>query len=381
MTEPAVLMLEDDSVFHGHAVGADGCSVGEVVFNTAMTGYQEILTDPSYARQIITFTCPHIGNTGVNSVDTESAGIHAAGIIIREYPELDSCWRSEGSLRDYLRTAGVVGMAGVDTRRLTRLLRSKGAMRGVIACGRDNIQSDLRSQLEAFSGLKGMDLASLVSTRTRYEWHEGEINITGSEPLQPRTEPLFRVSVLDFGIKKNILRRLVEHGCVLDVLPAHTSAAQILAEKPDGVCLSNGPGDPDACGYAIDTAKQLLEAGTPMIGICLGHQILALAAGARTVKMKTGHHGANHPVQALDSGQVMISSQNHGFVVDAQTLPECLEVTHTSLFDGSIQGLRHLRSPALGFQGHPEASPGPHDVDPVFTAFIRMMQSVRTGRP
>ncbi|HHH40083.1 MAG TPA: carbamoyl-phosphate synthase small subunit [Sedimenticola sp.] len=378
MRKPALLCLEDGTLFQGESIGADGETVGEVVFNTAMTGYQEILTDPSYARQIVTLTYPHIGNTGVNEDDEESSAIHASGLIIRDLPLLASNWRSEQPLDSYLEAKGVVAIAGIDTRRLTRILREKGAQSGCIQAG-DGV--DPETALEAarsFPGLKGMDLAREVCTHVPYEWAQGTWSLEGGMPEAPHPieEQLpLHVVAYDYGIKRNILRMLVDRGCRITVVPAQMPAEQVLALKPDGVFLSNGPGDPEPCDYAISAIRELLEAGTPLFGICLGHQLLALASGARTVKMKFGHHGANHPVQDLASGVVMISSQNHGFAVDETSLPTSLEATHRSLFDGSLQGIHHREHPAFGFQGHPEASPGPHDVAPVFDHFIDLMHT------
>jgi len=380
MTEPAVLMLEDGCVFRGCGIGARGCSSGEVVFNTAMTGYQEILTDPSYARQIVTLTCAHVGNTGVNALDAESDRPQAAGLVIREDSPRVSCWRSERSLPDYLKQHDVVCIAGVDTRKLTRKLRHKGSMRGVIASGARVVESDLRDRLDAFGGLRGMDLAIQTGTRDPYLWHGGSWDEARNAHAQPSGDAVrFQVVAVDFGAKRNILRLLADRGCEVSVVPPSTTAADILAARPDGVFLSNGPGDPDACNYAISAVRSLLEARIPLFGICLGHQILALAAGASTVKMKIGHHGANHPVRDEASGRVFITSQNHGFMVEAESLPKCLSVTHRSLFDGSIQGLRHRDTPAFGFQGHPEASPGPHDVAGLFDVFTSLMQQQPMG--
>ena len=373
MTRPAILVLEDGSVFHGQSIGADGQTVGEVVFNTAMTGYQEILTDPSYSRQIVTLTYPHIGNTGVNAEDEESAAIHAAGLVIRDLPLLLSNFRSEQSLQDYLVAAGVVGIAQIDTRRLTRLLREKGAQNGCIIAGEPNEAAALAAA-RGFAGLKGMDLARKVTTEASYEWNEGTWRLAEGHPVKDPAQARYHVVAYDYGVKRNILRMLVDRGCRITVVPARTPAAEVLAMAPDGVFLSNGPGDPEPCDYAIAAIAEIVETGMPVFGICLGHQLLGLASGAKTSKMKFGHHGANHPVQDLATGAVMISSQNHGFAVDESTLPANLEATHKSLFDGSLQGIRRTDRPAFSFQGHPEASPGPHDVAPLFDQFIELMQ-------
>jgi carbamoyl-phosphate synthase small subunit len=367
---PALLALADGSVFRGASIGAEGASSGEVVFNTAMTGYQEILTDPSYCRQIVTLTYPHIGNTGVNEEDVESDRVYAAGLVIRDLPVQASNWRASEALGDYLRRKNVVAIAGIDTRKLTRILREKGAQNGCLMTGRVDVDEGL-AQARAFPGLSGMDLARVVSCAKPYEWHESEWALgTG---YGERGAERFHVAALDFGIKRNIMRKLASRGCRLTVLPAQASARDVLACKPDGVFLSNGPGDPEPCGYAVRAIRDLLDANLPMFGICLGHQLLGLASGARTVKMKFGHHGANHPVQDLDNGRVMITSQNHGFAVDPDTLPANCRVTHRSLFDGTLQGFARTDRPAFCFQGHPEASPGPHDVDYLFDRFVRMM--------
>jgi carbamoyl-phosphate synthase small subunit len=372
LNKPAVLVLEDGSVFRGTSIGADGASVGEVVFNTAMSGYQEILTDPSYLRQLVTLTYPHIGNTGVNPEDEESPRIQAAGLIVRDLPILPSSFRMSERLDAYLERQGVVGIAGIDTRRLTRILREKGAQGGCLMAGETVDESLALDQARAFPGLKGMDLAQHATTSEPYAWREGVWRLgAGHRPAEG--EPDFQVVAYDYGIKRNILRMLVERGCRVTVVPAKTPASEVLGMRPDGVFLSNGPGDPEPCVYAIEAIRALLDTDIPVFGICLGHQLLGLASGARTVKMKFGHHGANHPVQDLGSGAVMISSQNHGFAVDETTLPDCLEATHRSLFDGSLQGIHHRERPAFGFQGHPEASPGPHDVAPVFDHFIALM--------
>jgi carbamoyl-phosphate synthase small subunit len=372
MTKPAILALADGTVFHGRAIGVDGQSVGEVVFNTAMTGYQEILTDPSYSRQIVTLTYPHIGNTGVNSEDEESTAVHAAGLVIRDLPLMVSNFRSEQSLDGYLRERGVVAIADIDTRRLTRILREKGAQDGCLMAG--GVDPDHAvAAARAFPGLKGMDLAREVTTRAAYTWDEGTWAL-GLGHRVPEGEPRFHVVAYDYGVKRNILRMLVDRGCRVTVVPASMPADEVLAMRPDGVFLSNGPGDPEPCTYAIDAIRRIVDAGLPTFGICLGHQLLGLASGARTVKMKFGHHGANHPVQDLARGTVMISSQNHGFAVDGDSLPDNLRATHRSLFDGSLQGIHRSDRPAFSFQGHPEASPGPHDVAPLFDHFIELMQ-------
>ena len=371
MTHPAILALEDGTVFEGVSVGAPGTSVGEVVFNTAMTGYQEVLTDPSYARQLVTLTYPHIGNTGMTAQDDEAERVWAAGLIVRDVPRRPSNWRSQVALPDWLAARGVVAIAGLDTRKLTRLLRDRGAQNGCLVAG-DGI--DAEHAIEAarkFPGLKGMDLAKEVCTRERYSWTEGELDLDAN--AFRRVEPRFHVVAYDFGVKRNILRMLAERGCRITVVPAQTPAAQVLAEKPDGIFLSNGPGDPEPCDYAIAAIREFLAARVPVYGICLGHQLLGLAAGAKTLKMKFGHHGANHPVIDLDSKRVMITSQNHGFAVDEATLPANVRVTHRSLFDGSNQGIELTDAPAYSFQGHPEASPGPHDVSGLFDKFITMM--------
>ena len=375
MPTPALLALEDGSVFHGHAVGATGETVGEVVFNTAMTGYQEILTDPSYARQIVTLTYPHVGNTGVNAPDAESGKVQAAGLIVRDVPRRASNWRSTESLPDYLARQGIVAIAGIDTRRLTRILRDKGALNGCIAAGENIDVEDALAKARAFPGLNGMDLAKVVSVREPYRWTEGAYDLDRAAFNQPTLR--FKVVAYDFGTKLNILRLLAEQGCDVTVVPAQTSAAEVLAMKPDGVFLSNGPGDPAACDYAIAATRAFLDAKIPLFGICLGHQLMGLALGARTIKMKFGHHGANHPVKDHDDGRVLITSQNHGFAVDPATLPANVRVTHTSLFDGSLQGFALTDRPAFCFQGHPEAAPGPHDVGYLFARFAQLMQEAR----
>jgi len=366
----AILALQDGTIFHGTSIGAAGHTSGEVVFNTAMTGYQEILTDASYTRQIVTLTYPHIGNTGINREDGESARVHAAGLIIKDLPLLASNFRSSQGLSEYLAEQGVVAIAGIDTRKLTRILRERGAQNGAIAVT-SNAHEAL-SLARSFSGLSGMDLARVVSTKQAYEWNETEWRL--GQGYGRQEAPRFHVVAYDFGVKSNILRMLAARGCKVTVLPAQAGAAAALALKPDGIFLSNGPGDPQPCDYAIDAARELIDFGVPVFGICLGHQIMALASGAKTLKMKFGHHGANHPVQDLDNGQVMITSQNHGFAVDAATLPANCRVTHVSLFDGSLQGFARTDKPAFCFQGHPEASPGPHDLAMLFDRFVTMME-------
>ncbi|MEO8811269.1 MAG: glutamine-hydrolyzing carbamoyl-phosphate synthase small subunit [Rhodanobacter sp.] len=376
MLQPALLALEDGSVFHGHAVGSLGETVGEVVFNTAMTGYQEILTDPSYARQIVTLTYPHVGNTGVNDEDAESTRVHAAGLIVRDVPRRASSWRSKESLPDYLVRHGTVAIAGIDTRRLTRILREKGALAGCIVAGEQVDVEDALARARAFPGLGGMDLAKLVGTASAYVWDQGVYDLDRNVFTQPATR--FKVVAYDFGTKLNILRLLAAQGCHVTVVPPQTPAADVLAMQPDGVFLSNGPGDPAACDYAIQATRALLEARIPLFGICLGHQLMGLALGGKTVKMKFGHHGANHPVKDQDDGRVLITSQNHGFAVDPATLPPNVRVTHISLFDGSLQGFALTDRPAFCFQGHPEASPGPHDVGYLFQRFATLMQEARS---
>ncbi len=374
MTEPAILALEDGTVFEGLSTGAHGLSVGEVVFNTAMTGYQEILTDPSYARQIVTLTYPHIGNTGCTAQDDEAAQAWAAGLVVRDVPRRPSSWRSEISLPEWLRARGIVAISDIDTRQLTRTLRDRGAQNGALMAG----DIDAGRAIEAarkFPGLKGMDLAKEVSVREGYRWNDGQLDLDSGAFV--RAEPRFKVVAYDYGVKHNILRMLAERGCEVYVMPAQTPAADVLAMQPDGVFLSNGPGDPEPCGYAIAAIREFIARKLPTFGICLGHQLLGLAAGTKTVKMKFGHHGANHPVQDLDSKRVMITSQNHGFAVDESTLPANVRVTHRSLFDGSNQGIELSDAPAFSFQGHPEASPGPHDVAPLFDRFVSLMAASR----
>jgi len=376
---PAILALADGTVFHGSGIGAAGSTVGEVVFNTAMTGYQEILTDPSYCRQIVTLTYPHIGNTGINREDQESAQVHTAGLVIRDLPLRASNWRSEQSLSGYLKAGKIVAIAGIDTRKLTRILRTDGAQAGcliVAAQGATLGEADAASALAAareFPGLAGMDLAKVVSAREPYEWNEGAWALgAGYRKIDSHR---FHVAAYDYGMKRNSLRLLAERGCKVTVFPAQTPAKALLAAKPDGVFLSNGPGDPEPCDYAIRAIREIVATGMPTFGICLGHQLLGLASGAKTMKMKFGHHGANHPVKDLDTGQVVITSQNHGFAVDAATLPAKLRPTHVSLFDGSLQGMARTDRPAFCFQGHPEASPGPHDIGYLFDRFVKLMEN------
>jgi len=373
LSTPAILALEDGSLFYGTAIGADGETSGEVVFNTAMTGYQEILTDPSYSRQIVTLTYPHIGNTGINNEDVESDRVHAAGLVIRDLPLMASNWRSQSTLDDYLRRNNIVGIADIDTRRLTRILRNKGSQSGAVVAGPHATAEQAIKLAKAFPGLKGMDLAKEVTSDKTWSWSQTEWDI--SNGYGERAESRFKVVAYDYGVKLNILRMLAARGCDVTVVPAQTPASDVLAMNPDGVFLSNGPGDPEPCDYAIKAIRELLETEIPVFGICLGHQLLALASGARSVKMGHGHHGANHPVQKLSDGTVMITSQNHGFAVDEDSLPANLEATHKSLFDGSLQGIRRTDKPAYSFQGHPEASPGPHDVAPLFDEFIRLMEA------
>lgn len=375
--KPAILVLADGSVFRGTAIGADGQTVGEVVFNTAMTGYQEILTDPSYAKQIVTLTYPHIGNTGVNQEDEECENIWASGLVIRDLPLLESNFRSKQSLDVYLKTRNILGIAGIDTRRLTRVLREKGAQSGCIMAGEGLNEDDALSAAKAFSGLKGLDLAKEVSTKESYRWDLGSWKLGQGFRSLDEGQANYKVVAYDYGVKRNILRMLADRGCDITVVPAETSAQDVLDMNPDGVFLSNGPGDPEPCDYAIEAIQELLQAGVPIFGICLGHQLLALASGAKTVKMKFGHHGGNHPVQNTETGVVMITSQNHGFAADESTLPDNVKVTHKSLFDGSLQGIHFTDKPAFSFQGHPEASPGPHDAAPLFDHFITLMSEQR----
>ncbi len=377
MSEPALLALEDGTVFEGISVGAEGRTIGEVVFNTAMTGYQEILTDPSYCRQIITLTYPHIGNTATNSDDLESTKIYAAGLVIRDLPAVSSSWRADIGFSEFLKRGGLVAIAEIDTRKLTRILREKGAQSGCIVTG-DIDQAVAVDHAKRFPGLAGMDVAKVVTAQRSYQWSLGRQWPRPSPVIGKRLDE-FHVVAFDFGIKRNILRLFAEYGCRITVVPAQTSSADVLAMSPDGVFLSNGPGDPEPCVYAIDAIKSILQSGMPVFGICLGHQLLALASGARTVKMKFGHHGANHPVVNVDTGEVIITSQNHGFAVDEGSLPGNLRPTHRSLFDDSLQGVERTDCAAIGFQGHPEASPGPHDVMPMFSQFIEMMRERRSG--
>ncbi|KFX71824.1 carbamoyl phosphate synthase small subunit [Pseudomonas taeanensis MS-3] len=376
--KPAILALADGSIFRGEAIGADGQTIGEVVFNTAMTGYQEILTDPSYAQQIVTLTYPHIGNTGTTPEDAESNRVWAAGLIIRDLPLISSNWRNKQPLDEYLKANGTVAIAGIDTRRLTRILREKGSQNGCILAGDDATEEKALELARSFPGLKGMDLAKVVSCTERYEWRSSVWNLpSDSHPEIPAAELKYHVVAYDYGVKWNILRMLVERGCRLTVVPAQTPAAEVLALNPDGVFLSNGPGDPEPCDYAIQAIQDVLQTDVPVFGICLGHQLLALASGAKTLKMGHGHHGANHPVQDLDSGVVMITSQNHGFAVDEASLPNNVRAIHKSLFDGSLQGIERTDKAAFSFQGHPEASPGPADVAPLFDRFIETMAKRR----
>ncbi len=378
LTKPAILALADGSIFRGESIGADGQTIGEVVFNTAMTGYQEILTDPSYCQQIVTLTYPHIGNTGTTPEDAESNRVWSAGLVIRDLPLVASNWRNTMSLSDYLKANNVVAIAGIDTRRLTRILREKGAQNGCIMAG-DNISEEAAiAAAQGFPGLKGMDLAKVVSTKEKYEWRSTVWDLkTDSHATIEASELPYHVVAYDYGVKLNILRMLVERGCRVTVVPAQTPASEVLALQPDGVFLSNGPGDPEPCDYAIQAIKEVLETEIPVFGICLGHQLLALASGAKTLKMGHGHHGANHPVQDLDTGVVMITSQNHGFAVDEATLPANVRAIHKSLFDGTLQGIERTDKSAFSFQGHPEASPGPIDVAPLFDRFIEAMAARR----
>jgi len=379
LNHTALLALEDGSLFFGKSIGIDGQTVGEVVFNTAITGYQEILTDPSYCQQIVTLTQPHIGNVGTNAEDEESSEIFASGLVIRDLPFLASNWRSSESLDVYLQRNKVISIADIDTRRLTRILREKGAQKGCIVAGKINKQAAIEAA-RGFPGLLGADLAKVVSTEKNYEWSQGTWSLQYGLPEETSANKAsnnkgFNVVAYDFGVKRNILRILAESGCHLTVVPAQTPASEVLAQKPDGVFLSNGPGDPEPCDYAIAAISELVASKIPVFGICLGHQLLSLAMGAKTIKMKFGHHGANHPVQCLETQRVMISSQNHGFAVDEASLPKTLRATHRSLFDGSLQGIHHNEFPAFGFQGHPEASPGPHDIRPLFEHFIELMRA------
>jgi carbamoyl-phosphate synthase small subunit len=375
-TAPALLVLADGTTFRGASVGAPGLSAGEVVFNTAITGYQEILTDPSYCRQIVTLTHPHVGNTATNAEDMESAKVFASGLVVRDLPARFSSWRAQRGLTDFLVENRVPAIAGIDTRRLTRILREKGSQNGALLAGSEDVERALAAA-RAFPGLAGMDLAKVVSTPAPYEWSQGKWRVGGGFEQGPA--PRFRVVAYDYGVKRNILRLLVERGCGVTVLPAQTPAAEALALKPDGVFLSNGPGDPEPCDYAIEAIRGIIDAGVPTFGICLGHQLMGLASGAKTVKMKFGHHGANHPVKDLETGTVVVTSQNHGFAVDPATLPPNLKATHVSLFDGSLQGLRRTDRPAFCFQGHPEASPGPHDMGYLFDRFAKLMEERRNA--
>ena len=375
MPTPALLALADGTLFHGEAVGAAGATVGEVVFNTAMTGYQEILTDASYAQQIVTLTAPHIGNTGCNPPDEESGRVQAAGLIVRDVPRLASNWRSAESLPEYLRRQGLVAIAGIDTRKLTRILRDRGAQHGCIMAGESIDADDSIAKARAFPGLNGADLAKVVSLREPVPWNDGKYKLDDQAFRKPAAK--FKVVTYDYGVKRNILRLLVEQGCEVTLVPAQTPAADVLAMKPDGICLSNGPGDPAACDYAIEATRKFLDAKVPLFGVCLGHQLMGLALGAKTLKMPFGHHGANHPVKDLDDGRVLITSQNHGFAVDPATLPSNVRTTHVSLFDGSLQGFALVDRPAFCFQGHPEASPGPHDIAYLFARFANLMQEAR----
>lgn len=379
MSKSALLVLDDGTVFRGRSIGVLGSTVGEVVFNTSMTGYQEILTDPSYSNQIITLTYPHIGNVGTNTSDEESPKIHTRGLIIRDLSLISSNFRSQTSLSDYLKQHNIVAIADIDTRKLTRLLREKGARNGCILTGNDIDEKYALEKAREFPGLNGMDLAKEVTTQQKYTWTQGSWTLINDLPVANSLETLpFHVVVYDYGVKQNILRMLVDRGCQLTVVPAQTTAHEVLQLQPDGIFLSNGPGDPAACCYAIDTIQQLLQTEIPLFGICLGHQLLALASGAKTIKMKFGHHGGNHPVKDLLSNKVIITAQNHGFAVDEFTLPDCLRVTHKSLFDGSLQGIHRTDKPAFSFQGHPEASPGPHDASPLFDHFIELITQYRS---
>ncbi len=377
MSLDALLALEDGTLFYGTSIGIGGETIGEVVFNTAITGYQEIITDPSYCKQIVTLTHPHIGNVGTNSEDEESDNVHISGLVIRDLPLVVSNWRSEENLSDYLKRHNVVAIAGIDTRQLTRHLRKNGAMKACIVAGSNIDSGKAVVKAQSFAGLMGMDLAKEVTTKEAYTWNETSWDLEeGSKSNTEKKE--FKVIAYDFGVKRNILRLLVDQGCDITVVPAQTPAKDVLAEKPDGIFLSNGPGDPEPCDYAITAIKEIIETGIPVFGICLGHQLLSLALNAKTMKMKFGHHGANHPVQDLEGGQVFITSQNHGFAVDEESLSEDLMATHRSLFDGSLQGVHHKDKPVFGFQGHPEASPGPHDIQPLFNHFSELMNAYKS---
>ena len=375
LTDDALLALEDGSLFHGVSFGSDGETTGEVVFNTAMTGYQEILTDPSYYKQIVTLTHPHVGNVGTNPEDEESDGVYVSGLVIRDLPEVISSWRANDNLSNYLKNNKIPAIAGIDTRQLTRHIRTHGAMKGCLVAGPKINPEDAIKKARSFSGLVGMDLAKEVTTKTNYDWTEGVWSL--KPKVKKDNKNKLRVVAYDFGVKRNILRILVDLGCKVTVVTAKSSAEDVLEQKPDGIFLSNGPGDPDACDYAINTIYKIINSRIPVFGICLGHQLLSLALGAKTIKMKFGHHGANHPVLSLRDGQVLITSQNHGFAVDEETLPEDLIPTHRSLFDGTLQGVYHKKYPAFGFQGHPEASPGPHDLAPLFNNFIELMRETK----
>jgi carbamoyl-phosphate synthase small subunit len=375
----ALLALADGSLFRGESIGSDGSRSGEVVFNTSMTGYQEILTDPSYCRQIITLTSSHIGNVGTNPSDAEAQQIFASGLVVRDCPRLASSWRNQQPLDEYLAEREVVAIAGIDTRRLTRILRDKGAQNGCLLAGDGLDEQQALENARAFPGLQGLDLAKVVSTEQTYEWREGLWSLADQRFHQPDADPRYHVVAYDYGVKQHILRLLAERGCRLTVVPAQTPASEVLALQPDGVFLSNGPGDPEPCDYAIRAIQELLTTGLPVFGICLGHQLLGLAHGARTLKMKFGHHGANHPVQDLQTQRVLITSQNHGFAVDESTLPNSVRATHRSLFDGSLQGIERVDYPAFSFQGHPEASPGPHDIAPLFERFIDLIETRRNA--
>lgn len=379
LSKSALLVLDDGTVFRGRSIGVLGSTVGEVVFNTSMTGYQEILTDPSYSNQIITLTYPHIGNVGTNTSDEESSIIHARGLIIRDLSLITSNFRSQTSLSEYLKQHNIVAIADIDTRKLTRLLREKGTRNGCILAGKNIDEKYALEKAREFPGLNGIDLAKEVTTQQQYTWTQGSWTLVNDLPdAKPLGVLPFHVVVYDYGVKRNILRMLVDRGCQLTVVPALTSVHDVLQLQPDGIFLSNGPGDPAACSYAIETIQQLLETEIPIFGICLGHQLLALASGAKTIKMKFGHHGGNHPVKDLISNKVIITAQNHGFAVDESTLPDCLQVTHKSLFDGSLQGIHRIDKPAFSFQGHPEASPGPHDASPLFDHFIELITQYRS---